>query len=188
MTVSLDDMMAELDPRRQRRIEDRAAELIAEEMTLRERRKACALTQASVARKLGIGQDVISRPERRSVMVPSGRGTVRRRCIIRKRNRRGLLPLSRFAAPSPQSLHGSTEPLRRSDLLLSTLGFERSENGNSASRGAKGRPDFEKICIRYDDGCVFGLKDNYTKILKINEKFRSSKNLCRASRSARPTR
>jgi len=27
-----------------------------------------------------------------------------------------------------------------------------SENRNSASRPAKGRPDFEKICIRFDDG------------------------------------
>ena len=49
MTVSLDDMMAELPPERLRMIEDRAAELIAEEMTLRELRKARALTQASVA-------------------------------------------------------------------------------------------------------------------------------------------
>ena len=26
---------------------------------------------------------------------------------------------------------------------------------NSASYAAKGRPDFEKICIQFDDGCVF---------------------------------
>ena len=44
MTVYLDDMMADLDPARRRRIEDRAAELIAEEMTLREPRKARQLT------------------------------------------------------------------------------------------------------------------------------------------------
>ena len=35
MTTSLDDMMAGLDPARRRKIEDRAAELIAEEMTLK---------------------------------------------------------------------------------------------------------------------------------------------------------
>ena len=40
MTVSLDHMIAELPPERRRRIEERAAELIAEEMTLRELRKA----------------------------------------------------------------------------------------------------------------------------------------------------
>ena len=44
MTVSLDDMMAGLDPARRRKIEDRTAELIAEEMTLRELRKARQLT------------------------------------------------------------------------------------------------------------------------------------------------
>ena len=49
MTVSLDKMMAGLDPARRRKIEDRAAELIAEAMTLREIRKARQLTQVSVA-------------------------------------------------------------------------------------------------------------------------------------------
>ena len=57
MTVSLDEMMAELPPERRRRIEERAAELIADEMTLCELRKALQLTQASVARELGISQD-----------------------------------------------------------------------------------------------------------------------------------
>ncbi|MXW92964.1 MAG: hypothetical protein F4114_10900 [Rhodospirillaceae bacterium] len=31
-------------------------------------------------------------------------------------------------------------------------GPKNSENGNSAPRAARGRPDFEKICIRFDDG------------------------------------
>ena len=44
MTVSLDEMMADLPPERRRRVEERAAELIAEEMTLRELRKARELT------------------------------------------------------------------------------------------------------------------------------------------------
>ncbi len=77
MTVSLDAMMAELDPERRRRIEKRAADLIAEEMTLRELRKARALTQASVARELGISQDAISRLEQRSdVLLSTLRRTV----------------------------------------------------------------------------------------------------------------
>ena len=71
MTVSLDDMMAGLDPERRRQIEERAEELIAEEMTLRELRKARQLTQASVARELGISQDAISRLERRSDLLLS---------------------------------------------------------------------------------------------------------------------
>ncbi len=71
MTVSLDDMMAGLDPARRRKIEDRAADLIAEEMTLRELRKARRLTQVSIARELGIGQDGVSRLEQRSDLLLS---------------------------------------------------------------------------------------------------------------------
>ena len=71
MTVSLDDMMAGLDPARRRKIEDRTAELIAEEMTLRELRKARQLTQVSVARELGISQDGVSRLEQRSDLLLS---------------------------------------------------------------------------------------------------------------------
>ena len=71
MTTSLDDMMADLDPARRRKIEDRAAELIAEEMTLRELRKARQLTQVSVARELGVSQDAVSRLEQRSDLLLS---------------------------------------------------------------------------------------------------------------------
>ena len=77
MTVSLDEMMATLDPERRRKIEERAAELIAEEMTLRELRKARKLTQVSVARELGISQDAVSRLEHRSdVLLSTLRRTV----------------------------------------------------------------------------------------------------------------
>ena len=71
MDVSLETMMAELDPERRRRIEERAAELIAEEMTLRELRKARQLTQARVAAELGISQDGVSRLEQRSDLLLS---------------------------------------------------------------------------------------------------------------------
>jgi transcriptional regulator with XRE-family HTH domain len=77
MTVSLDDMMAGLDPARRRKIKDRSAILIAEEMTLRELRKARHLTQVSVARELGISQDGVSRLEQRSdVLLSTLRRTV----------------------------------------------------------------------------------------------------------------
>ena len=77
MTVSLDEMMATLDPERRCKIEERAAELIAEEMTLRELRKARKLTQVSVARELGISQDAVSRLEQRSdVLLSTLRRTV----------------------------------------------------------------------------------------------------------------
>ena len=66
MPTSLDDLMAGLDPSRRRKIEDRAAHLIAEEMTLRELRQARRLTQATMARTLGISQDGVLRLEHRS--------------------------------------------------------------------------------------------------------------------------
>ena len=75
MALGVEDVIAGLDPERRRRIEDRAAEFIAEEMTLRELRRARALTQASVARELGIGKNAVSRLEQRSDLLLS---TVRR--------------------------------------------------------------------------------------------------------------
>ncbi len=71
MTVSLDEMITELRPERRQRVEERTTELIAEEMTLRELRKARELAQASVARELGIGQDAVSRLEQRSDLLLS---------------------------------------------------------------------------------------------------------------------
>ena len=47
------------------------AALTAEEMTLRELRKARQLTQVSVARQLGISQDGVSRLEQRSDLLLS---------------------------------------------------------------------------------------------------------------------
>ena len=49
----------------------RAAELIAEEMSLRELRKARKLTQTRVAKTLGITQDSVSRLEKRSDLLLS---------------------------------------------------------------------------------------------------------------------
>ena len=66
MALNVNDVIAGLDPERRRKVEDRAAELIAEEMALRELRKALQLTQVTLARELGITQDGISRLEQRS--------------------------------------------------------------------------------------------------------------------------
>lgn len=56
---------------RRKKIEARAAELIAEELTLRDLRQALALTQESIAETLGIGQDGVSRLEKRSDLLLS---------------------------------------------------------------------------------------------------------------------
>jgi hypothetical protein len=65
-TVSLEDMLARQSDESRRWIEQRTAELIAEELTLREIRRARKLTQARLSKKLKIGQEGVSRIEKRS--------------------------------------------------------------------------------------------------------------------------
>lgn len=43
--------------------------LVGQEMTLKELRKALALTQAEMANRLGVGQDTVSRYEQRTDML-----------------------------------------------------------------------------------------------------------------------
>jgi len=66
MPITLTDKMKELSPAQRKKVEACAAELIAEEMTLRELRHARKLTQVKVAKTLGVTQDSISRLEKRS--------------------------------------------------------------------------------------------------------------------------
>lgn len=77
MAVALKDRMKKLNPARRRKVETRAAALIAEELTLRELRRAHRLTQQRMAKKLGIGQEGISRLEQRSdLLISTLRGYV----------------------------------------------------------------------------------------------------------------
>jgi transcriptional regulator with XRE-family HTH domain len=71
MGKTYEELMAELSPARRRRVEARAAELIAEEKSLRDLRQARHLTQQSMAKKLGVKQHSISRLEQRSDMLLS---------------------------------------------------------------------------------------------------------------------
>lgn len=71
MATTLNTMLDRLPAERRRRVEDRAAELIAEEMTLRDLREARNLTQARLAEMLDIGQDSVSRLEQRSDLLLS---------------------------------------------------------------------------------------------------------------------
>jgi DNA-binding XRE family transcriptional regulator len=71
MAVKLDDMMRRLAPDRRRKVEARAAELIAEEMSLRDLRKAMGKTQVAVAKKLGMKQENVSRIEQRADLLLS---------------------------------------------------------------------------------------------------------------------
>src|SRR3977135_4084121 len=68
---ALNDVLGKLPPARQQKVAARAQELIAEELTLQDIRKAQKLTQAQMANFLNIGQDSISRLEKRSDMMLS---------------------------------------------------------------------------------------------------------------------
>ena len=71
MAVSVDDKIRKLSTAQREKVEARAVELIAEEMTLRELRKARKLTQVRMAKRLGITQDGVSRLEKRSNLLLS---------------------------------------------------------------------------------------------------------------------
>lgn len=71
MTRALREKIAELPFNRREKVEARAAELIAEEMSLRELRRALGKTQAKVAADLGVGQDSVARYEQRTDMLIS---------------------------------------------------------------------------------------------------------------------
>jgi len=68
---TLNDKMKRLSAARRKKVEARAAELIAEEMSLRDLRRAHKLTQTYVGRALGISQDQVSRIEKRSDLLLS---------------------------------------------------------------------------------------------------------------------
>jgi len=71
MTATLKAMMDWLPVERKKRIKARARELVAEQMTLSDLRKARDLTQARMAEILSIGQDSVSRLEQRSDLLLS---------------------------------------------------------------------------------------------------------------------
>ena len=75
--TNLEQIRKELSPARRKKVAARAAQLIAEEMTLQELRHARRLTQVRMAKELGIGQDGISKLEKRAdLMISTLRKTV----------------------------------------------------------------------------------------------------------------
>ena len=69
--VDADSFIASLPPGRRAAVEARAKQLIAEELTLRDLRKARDLTQVQIGAMLGIGQEHVSRLEQRSDLLLS---------------------------------------------------------------------------------------------------------------------
>jgi transcriptional regulator with XRE-family HTH domain len=77
MSSNVNEIIRKLGSAQRKKVDARAAELIAEEMTLQELRRARKLTQVSVAKALGITQDSVSRLEKRSdILLSTLRKTV----------------------------------------------------------------------------------------------------------------
>ena len=78
MAKTLRDVIAGLPAAERAEIEARAAALIKEEMSLQDLRKAMRKTQIRVARKMKIGQDSVSRVEKRvDMLISTLRGYVK---------------------------------------------------------------------------------------------------------------
>jgi transcriptional regulator with XRE-family HTH domain len=75
--TNLERIRKQLSAARRKKVAARAAQLIAEEMTLQELRRARKLTQVRMAKELGIGQDGVSKLEKRAdLMISTLRKTV----------------------------------------------------------------------------------------------------------------
>jgi DNA-binding XRE family transcriptional regulator len=71
MAKNIEVFFKQLPAARRKKIEARAAQLMAEEMTLRQLRQARKLTQQKIAKHLGIGQEGVSKLEQRSDLLIS---------------------------------------------------------------------------------------------------------------------
>jgi DNA-binding XRE family transcriptional regulator len=71
MRVKLEEMLERLPQERRARVKARAAQLIAEERSLRDLRKALGKTQVAVAKKLGLKQENVSRIEHQADLLLS---------------------------------------------------------------------------------------------------------------------
>jgi DNA-binding XRE family transcriptional regulator len=77
MPRNVNDIINKLSPAQRRKVEQRAAALLAEELSLRELRRAHKLTQVKLAKSLGVRQEQISRLEQRSdLLISTLRGYV----------------------------------------------------------------------------------------------------------------
>src|ERR1041384_3923048 len=107
MSRNVNDIIRTLSSSQRKKVEARAAELVAEEMTLQELRRARKLTQVSVAKALGITQDSVSRLEKRSDILLS---TLRRTVQVMGGN---LSLVAEFPDRPPVVLSGIAETVPR---------------------------------------------------------------------------
>jgi DNA-binding XRE family transcriptional regulator len=69
--TNLERIRKELSPTHRKKVEARTSQLIGEELTLQELRRARKLTQVRMAKELGVSQDGISKLEKRSDLLLS---------------------------------------------------------------------------------------------------------------------
>jgi transcriptional regulator with XRE-family HTH domain len=115
MAKKLDDIMAALPAQRRARIEGRAMELA----TLKDLRKAAEQTQEDLAVALGVGQDTISRLEKRSDML--------------------LSTLRHYVESMGAKLELVAQFPNRPPVVIDHLGVEKSSRHLSASRTGRAR-------------------------------------------------
>jgi DNA-binding XRE family transcriptional regulator len=119
MPTNVNDIIKKLSLAQRKKIETRAAQLIAEEMTLRDLRHARKLTQVRMAQTLGITQDSVSRLEKRSdLWLSTLRKTVKalggNLFLIAEFPDRAPIILSGIADDEPGSRPAGRKPIRAS--------------------------------------------------------------------------
>jgi transcriptional regulator with XRE-family HTH domain len=135
--TTLTEKLRRLPAARRRKIEARAAALIAEEMSLQDLRRARQLTQAHLAERLGTGQDSISRLEQRSdLLISTLRHYVEelggRLALVAEFQDRAPVRLQGFSTLTPEA---SVRARPRRRTLRHTGGASRSERSpKQASR------------------------------------------------------
>jgi len=141
MPTNVDDIIRKLSPTQRKRVEARAAQLIAEEMTLRELRHARKLTQVRMAKALGITQDSISRLEKRSdLLLSTLRKTVQAMggnlSLVAEFPDRAPVVLAGIAEEQPTPMPSDPQA-RRAGLKrrLSSRGTASVSSGMSRKRG-----------------------------------------------------
>jgi DNA-binding XRE family transcriptional regulator len=131
MGKTYEELMADLSSERRKRVENRAAKLIAEEKSLRDLRQAHNLTQQRMAKKLGVKQHSISRLEQRSDMLLS---TLRD--YIGKMGGE-LVLTARFPNREPVKIKGFTD--------IASYGVTRSARRSSRAAAAQSRRAAQKL-------------------------------------------
>lgn len=136
MAKTLEQKMAALSPVRRKKVEARTIELIEEEKSLRDLRHALELTQERMADELGIGQDGVSRLEKRSdLLLSTLRGYVE-----------AMGGKLRLVAEFP-----NRAPVMLSGLKTVALGKQAGDRKvakHQVIRAVRLRPAFKKIEIR----------------------------------------